>query len=180
MNRLILILCFSILYFKIYSKENDFINLLNIYRVYNNSSELIIDSNQNFNYNQFIIKDTIFHNSKIKVNECIVKVNEIIPNKHLKDSFDWFLHKIYNTSYNDEFNDLDRLVKLYMIFLWDNSISHKEIILNKNFTKVNIYLYIDNNIIFKSNQIVLKNKTLSFKEIESRYIIKAFSVLKFN
>ena len=96
-----------------------------------------------------------------------------------KDMFAEFLKTTFNIDYVEPKNDSDvnKMVKLYIIYMFDKSPKHKAILLG-NYKYIGFDLVI-RDIKYKPNTITIGGKTIILKKFTEYYEVKFYSVFDF-
>jgi hypothetical protein len=96
-----------------------------------------------------------------------------------KDKFAEFLKSTFNIDYVDPKNDSDviKMVKLYVIYMFDKSPKHKAILLGE-------YKYVGFDLVIKDikhkpNTLTINGKTIVFKNFSDYYKVMFYSVFDF-
>jgi len=96
-----------------------------------------------------------------------------------KDMFSEFLKTTFNIDYVEPKNDIDvnKMVKLYIIYMFDKSPKHKAILLG-DYKYIGFGLVIKD-IKYKPNTVTIGGKTITLKKFTEHYEVKFYSVFDF-
>lgn len=183
-----IILIFSLISFITVSAQDvEMLNLINKYRLshnkkslklYDGLSDVAVKQN-----NLIMIKDSLFHSDLLKTiatGEIIVS-GESLPATHNDvKKFNDFLFKIFKIKLSDPTNETEVIthVKLYIIYMYDQSPKHKSILLD-DYVNVGFNTIIKD-IKYMSNKVTILGKSVEYKNIVSHYKVKFYNVITFN
>jgi hypothetical protein len=183
-----IILIFSLISFiNAYAQDIEMLELINKYRVLHNKKPLkVYDKLNNVAIKQnnlIMVKDSLFHSDLLKT---IAKGEIIVSGKSLPvthndiKKFNDFLFKIFKIKLSDPINETEVItrVKLYIIYMYDQSPKHKSILLDDY---VNIgFDTIIKDIKYTPNTVTILGKTVEYKNMVSHYKVNFYNVTTFN
>lgn len=175
----ILVIIFSAISFLTSAQDIEFMHYLTVYRKHHEKKALTwspilakIASDQNF-MNE--AQDSLSHSH---LSSEIATMGTCLPAcKATKDDFIAFLKSEFGIQYKEPKtnNEVARLVKIYVIYMFDKSPMHKKILLG-NYKKIG-YHFIIKDINYVSNTVTIGGETIELKKFMSYYEVKFFFVI---
>lgn len=169
-------------------QDNEMLNYINIYRNFHGKSSLILSEKliKTSETQNNIIKtnDSLIHtpvNNNIISGEIITKNNKLPSSKEEKNKFIFFLKQVFNINYSEPTTEKEIInyVRLYIIFMYDQSKQHKRILLG-DYNNIGFNTIIENIKINSSvKTITIQSKAYSFNNIK-KFNVDFYSVIDFN
>lgn len=156
-------------------------NLINAYRIHNHKPILYWSKDAaDIAVNQtklIILQDSLSHSHLAP--EIATMGTTLPATQDSKNKFAEFLKSTFDINYVEPNNDSDviKMVKLYVVYMFDNSPKHKAILLGE-------YKYIGFDLVIKDikhkpNTLTINGKTILFKNFFDYYKVKFYSVFDF-
>ena len=175
----IFIIFFSVLSSLSFAQDIEFMHYLNVYRKHHEKKTFTwspslgkIASDQNFKNE---LQDSLSHSH---LSSEIATMGTCLPAcKSTKDDFIAFLKSEFGLEYKEPKtnNEVARLVKIYVIYMFDKSPKHKKILLG-NYENIG-YHFIIKDINYVSNTVTIGGETIELKKFMSYYEVKFFFVV---
>ena len=177
------LLTFALLILSLASSAQDIelMNLINAYRIHNHKPILYWSKDAaDIAVNQtklIILQDSLSHSHLAP--EIATMGTTLPATQDSKNKFAEFLKSTFDINYVEPNNDSDviKMVKLYVVYMFDNSPKHKAILLGE-------YKYIGFDLVIKDikhkpNTITINGKTITLKKFADYYEVKFYSVFDF-
>lgn len=180
MKRLLTI-TFVILSLSASAQDIELMSIINAYRIHNNKPVLYWSKDMAdiaVDQTKFIIlRDSLTHSHLAP--EIATMGTTLPATQENKNKFAEFLKSTFNIEYVEPTNDSDvvKMVKLYVIYMFDKSPKHKAILLG-DYKYVGFDLEIKN-IKHKPNTVTIGGKTIILKKFADYYEVKFYSVIDF-
>jgi len=164
-----------------YGQDYEMLTYINEYRLKNKLSELKYNNNLGnvaIEQNRVnVLKDSVFHSHKYS--EIALMGNSLPATEKEKQDFIMFLKTFFDYEYIEPYSksDVCRMVKLYSIYLFHNSQSHKRILLG-NYTNIGLDISLKN-INLKKNVVNIGDKTYTLKNTITHHKVDFFVVVNF-
>lgn len=183
MKYLIIILLFNSL--TLFSQDIEFLDLINDYRIKNGVSKLTWDNSGEYltaeHTKDIFMKDSLFHsNTGVSSFENVLYCGSIAGTSIQYNKFRKFVKLYYDYDYDSENiieKDIEKIIKMYIIFGYHESVLHRKNLLNKKVKKVSVsYEY--SNLEFESAKVKFQNKDFNYDKLVSFYRIKLYSTMR--
>jgi hypothetical protein len=166
------------------AQDKELFNYINQYRVGNGLDEIKWDnklSELSITQNKKIVdSDSLFHSRK-NTYENLVKSEGIPHDLKLESKFKKFCKKYFNYDYSFKKDvkteELHKICKMYIVFMWDNSKNHRDNLLRDEIVKGSVDSYISSDFEVVSNTITIGGVTKTFSNTPSHYKIKFYATL---
>jgi uncharacterized protein YkwD len=163
------------------AQDIELMNNINTYRAYNNKPVLSWSKDAadiaKGQTSVIISQDSLSHSHLAP--EIATMGTTLPATQDSKDKFAEFLKSTFNIDYVDPKNDSDviKMVKLYVIYMFDKSPKHKAILLGE-------YKYVGFDLVIKDikhkpNTLTINGKTIVFKNFSDYYKVMFYSVFDF-
>lgn len=165
----------------IYAQDTEMLGFINQYRIFNSKSALVWScdlAKVSKTQTAIIIKQDSLSHSHVTTE--IATMGSSLPSTNdEKIRFIGFLKSVFDIDYIEPENDTDvvKYVKLYAIYMFDQSPKHKVILLG-DYKSIGFDI-ITTDIKFKSNVIKIGDKTIEYKNFVSHYEVKFYVVMNF-
>jgi len=180
MKNLIIVL-FITISTSIFAQDIEMLGFINQYRSFNGKSALVwscdlakISKTQT----AVIIKQDSLSHSHVTT-EIATMGHSLPSTNNEKTNFITFLKNVFGVDYLESKNDTDvvKYVKLYSIYMFDQSPKHKAILLG-NYKSIGFDIVISD-IKFKSNIIKIGDKSVEYKNFVNHYKVNFYVVMNF-
>jgi len=182
--RILIIILFMFSYFISFSQDKELFEYVNIYREHHNlkkinwSDDLCLISIEQTN--KIKNDDSLSHSHK-ETYENVVMTNALPNSISMEKSFKIFCKEYFKYDYkfdkNISYCELNSISRMYIVFLWHNSDSHKKILLKKGVKIGSCESYVDSNYTIFNNKITVGGVTKTFSKLPSHYKVKIYSTL---
>ena len=165
----------------IFAQDTEMLGFINQYRSFNGKSVLVWScdlAKVSKAQTAVIIKQDSLSHSHVTT-EIATMGTSLPSTSDEKTKFTLFLKSVFGIEYTEPKNDTDvvKYVKLYAIYMFDQSPKHKAILLG-NYKSIGFDV-VTNNIKFKSNVIKIGDKSVEYKNFVSHYEVKFCVVMNF-
>jgi hypothetical protein len=181
MKVLLYIICFLSLS-NVFGQDTEMLGYINQYRKQLGKTSLVLSSDLTKisveQTNKIITDDSLSHSHKTSE---IATLGEHLPSTvDSKLEFFVFVESVMGMEYEEPKTETEvvKYVKLYCLYMFDKSPKHKKILLG-DYKNVGFETVIKN-ITFKSNEVVINGKTVTFKNIKSHYLVDFYCVINFD
>lgn len=162
------------------AQDAEMVKFINLYRVKHGKNKLTVSEKLtkiSVEQNEVIIADDSLSHSH-KSDEIVVMGKNLPATDKVKSKFILFV-KSLGLKYVEPKTEYEVItnVKLYCIYLFENSPEHKKILLGEH-TNIGLDIVI-RDIKFKSNEMILNGQSVSFKNIKSHYNVKFYCTVNF-
>lgn len=164
-----------------FGQDKEMMGFINKYREYHGKSSLMFNNNlyssSNKQVNVIVNQDYVSHSDS--ANEIAFLGKSLPATSDSKVKFTSFLSKIFGITYEDpkDTNEVKKLTKLYVIFMFDQSPKHKIVLLD-DYKEIGFKTTI-NNITYKSNVVTMRGRTYKYKNLITHYAVNFCSVMTF-
>lgn len=163
-----------------FGQDREMFDYINTYRVKNGVKKIkwsndLYEISKTHN-DSIVSKDSLYHSGTDTYENCAgsSKWTTSITPSRLKD-FNKFINKYYGLTFDPKSTtDVDKFIKLSVIYAWTISVNHNKIMLKKDLKWGSIETHISD-VTFVDNVVVKYGKTIKFSNISPYYKVKVYT-----
>ncbi len=180
--RLVLYISLIFITQSVFCQDIEMLGFINKYRKQSGKKELSLSKDLtviSVEQTKKIIKDDSLSHSH-KTSEIATMGKNLPSTVDSKLDFCVFVESVMGIKYEEPKTDEDviKIVKLYCLYMFDKSPKHKSILLG-DYKNVGFEI-ITNNIKYKSNDVTINGKVVTFKNIKNHYLVDFYCVVNFD